>query len=264
MKACAPPPHNQFQSGDDCQFVEGWKRITNDPFVLSIIAKGYRLRFTSPTLLLDSVNTRANFPNASEVRNLRNSSRHSRVLFEHIPGSQGIWRVASSYRLKTTEPPHKRSSHRTHAHNKLSAEYRRKRRLCVQNRSAGCVLPCTCTNTFGQQEIPTFCLQKQGIPVSSTSLWSEHCPLGIYPPGTYSGSLPPSSSNIGNSISRQLVDTSPRTPSVTLPPVSVTKHTEHGRPQVKRSKIRTRTSSGYTVSGASITFGSGDRFPPSV
>ena len=33
------------------KFVEGWKRITNDPCVLSIVAKGYRLRFTSPPLL---------------------------------------------------------------------------------------------------------------------------------------------------------------------------------------------------------------------
>ena len=32
-------------------FVEGWKRIKNDPYVLSIVAKGYRLRFTSPPLL---------------------------------------------------------------------------------------------------------------------------------------------------------------------------------------------------------------------
>ena len=32
-------------------FVKGWKRITNDPYVLSIVAKGYRLRFTSPPLL---------------------------------------------------------------------------------------------------------------------------------------------------------------------------------------------------------------------
>ena len=48
-----------------------------------------------------------------------------------------------------------------------------------------------------------------------------------------SGSLPPSSRDIGNSISRRLFDTSPRPPSVTLPPVSVTKHTEYGRPQIK-------------------------------
>ena len=32
-------------------FVEGWKRITNHPYVLSIVAKGYRLRFMSPPLL---------------------------------------------------------------------------------------------------------------------------------------------------------------------------------------------------------------------
>ena len=40
-----------------------------------------------------------------------------------------------------------------------------------------------------------------------------------------------------NPVSRRLVDTSSRPPSVTSPPVSVTKHTEYGRPQVKRSKI---------------------------
>ena len=74
----------------------------------------------------DPGNARADFPNASEERNLRNISRHSRVLFERIHGTQGIWRVASSYRLKTTEPPHRRSS-LSHAHHKLSAEYRQKK-----------------------------------------------------------------------------------------------------------------------------------------
>ena len=194
----------------------------------------------------DSGNARANFTNASEERNLRNISRYSRVLLKLIPGMQGIWRVASSYRLETTEPPHWRSS-LLYAHYKLSADFCRKRRLHVQNGSAGCILSCTSR----QQELPTVRLQKQGIPVSSTSLQSEHCPPGIYMPipGAYSGSLPPSSRDIGNSISRRLVDTSPRPPSITLPPVSVTRHTEYGRPQVKRSKIRTRTSSGYPVSG---------------
>ena len=44
----------------------------------------------------------------------------------------------------------------------------KKRRLRIQNRSAGCVL--SCTNTSTQQEVPSFCLRKQGISVSSTSL----------------------------------------------------------------------------------------------
>ena len=98
--------------------MEGWKCVTNDPFVSSIVAKGYRLRFTSPSAsdslgntippvdIEDPGNVRAEFPNASEERNLRNISRHSRVLCKRIRGMQGIWMVASSYRLKTTEPPH--------------------------------------------------------------------------------------------------------------------------------------------------------------
>ena len=132
MRACFP--HNPSQARL-CQFMEGWKCITNDPFVSSIVAKGYRLRFTNPPLLLQTPweiqippgdieypgNARADFPNASEERNLRNIPRHSRVLFERIHGTQGIWRVASSHRLKTTEPPHRRSS-LSHAHHKLSAE----------------------------------------------------------------------------------------------------------------------------------------------
>ena len=47
MRVCSP--HSQRETE---QFlVEGWKRITNYPYVLSIVAKGYRLRFTSPPLL---------------------------------------------------------------------------------------------------------------------------------------------------------------------------------------------------------------------
>ena len=67
----------------------------------------------------DPGNARADLTNASEERNLRYISRHSRVLFERIPGTQGIWRVASSYRLKTTEPTHRRSS-LSHAHHQCS------------------------------------------------------------------------------------------------------------------------------------------------
>ena len=41
-----------------------------------------------------------------------------------------------------------------------------------------------------------FCIQKQGIPVLSTSLQSEHCPSDIYSSGAHSGSLSPSSGDI--------------------------------------------------------------------
>ena len=45
------PPQITPVGGRLSNFVEGWKRITNNPYVLSIVAKGYRLRFTSPPLL---------------------------------------------------------------------------------------------------------------------------------------------------------------------------------------------------------------------
>ena len=50
MRVCSPPQVS-LVGGRLSNFVEGWKRITNDPYVLSIVAKGYRLRFTSPPLL---------------------------------------------------------------------------------------------------------------------------------------------------------------------------------------------------------------------
>ena len=110
------PPQSVPVGGRLCQFVEGWKRITNDPCVL-YHSQGVQTSFyestpsasdslgntISPGGIENPGNARANFPNASEERNLRNISRHSRVLFESIPGTQGVWRVASSYRLKTTE-----------------------------------------------------------------------------------------------------------------------------------------------------------------
>ena len=44
------PPQVSPVGGRLSNFVEGWKRITNDPYVLNIVAKGYRLRFMSPPL----------------------------------------------------------------------------------------------------------------------------------------------------------------------------------------------------------------------
>ena len=87
--------------------------------MLSIIAKGYSLHFTSPPLapvplgntisqgLTEaSGNARANIPNASKESNHRDTPRYSRVLFERIPLTRSIWRVVSSSRLKTTERPY--------------------------------------------------------------------------------------------------------------------------------------------------------------
>ena len=81
-----PPPTISASRERLCQFVEGRKRITNDPYVLSIIAKGYRLLFTIGLFCLRPPgkydfprahrrfrNARANIPNASKERNHRDT-----------------------------------------------------------------------------------------------------------------------------------------------------------------------------------------------
>ena len=122
MRACFP--HNQFQSSMTVSVYGGVEVYNERSFCVKYRSQGVQTSFYESTPsasdslgntippgdIEDPGNTRADFPNASEERNLRNISRHSRVLFERIYGTQGIWRVASSYRLKITEPPHRRSS----------------------------------------------------------------------------------------------------------------------------------------------------------
>ena len=52
------PPQVTPVGGRLSNFVEGRRCITNDPYVPSIVAKGYRLRFTSPPLLRQSFTSR--------------------------------------------------------------------------------------------------------------------------------------------------------------------------------------------------------------
>ena len=83
VRAC-PPPQPVPVRGRLCQFVEGWKHIMSDPCVLSIIARGYKLRFMSPPLLLKTPweiispqgpqNVRANIPDASKECDNRRTS----------------------------------------------------------------------------------------------------------------------------------------------------------------------------------------------
>ena len=97
---------------------------------------------------------------------------------------------------------------------------------------------------------------------SEYSLQSEHCPYLLFWDTDISGSLPPLSGDTGNSISRQYSPS--RRSSFTTPPVSVIRYTGPGRPQVERSEIQTGSSSGYTVSGASVMPASGESFPPNI
>ena len=114
--------------------------------------------------------------------------------------------MASSYRSKESERAHPRTSF-PYVHDKLCAKLRRKRRLRVQDRSAGCVL--SRTDSSEQQEVPQVRLQKQDVPVSSTAVRSKYSPSNFYSFGAYGDSIPAPSGNLGDTISGRLVSSPP-------------------------------------------------------
>ena len=175
---CAPPQSVPV-GGRLSQFVEGWKHITNYPYILSIVKQGYRLRFMSPPLLCKSSwNMQypqwqkqaqgfagAVIPDATKQCNIRGTTRHSGILLQCISGAQSIRRVVSCYQSEKVKcsPRHTSLSHVYYC---LSSEYCKKQRLHIQNRSGGCIL--SCTDLPGHSEVPSLRLQ-EGVPVSGTS-----------------------------------------------------------------------------------------------
>ena len=207
------PPQVSPVGGRLSNFVEGWKRITNDPYVLSIVAKGYRLRFTSIPLLRQIPWEIRSPQDPKEVLGMREQISlmlqknaitevtpdspgfYSNVFL--IPGKKGFRRVASSHRSKESECTYSRPSF-PYVHDKLCSKLRRKRRLRVQDRSAGCVLPCT--DSSKQQEVPQVRLRKQGVPVSSTTFRSKYSPSSFYSFGAHGDSIPAPSSRPANKL----------------------------------------------------------------
>ena len=102
MRACSP--HNQFQSGTTVPVCGGVETYNERSFSVKYRSQGIQTSFYEsshsaadslgdmipPGDTEDPGNVRANLPNASKDRNLKNISRHSRVLLERIPGTQGI------------------------------------------------------------------------------------------------------------------------------------------------------------------------------
>ena len=159
------PPQLTPVGGRLSEFVEGWKRVMNDPYVLSIIAKGYGLRFTSPPLLRQTTWEIRAPQGLEEILGMREQITlmlQKNAITEVPPNSPGFYsnvfmvRKASGgwhpvIRFKKSECPHSCTSF-PYIHYKLSSDFSSKRRLHVQNRSAGCVL--SSTNSSQQQKEP--------------------------------------------------------------------------------------------------------------
>ena len=266
------PPQVSPVGGRLSNFVEGWKRITNDPYVLSIVSKGYRLRFTSPPLLRQTPWEIRSPQDPQEILGMREQISlmlQKNAITEVPPDSPGFYsnvflvrKASGGWRpVIESERPHPRTSF-PYVHDKLYAKLHRKRRLRVQYRSAGCVL--SRTDSSKQQEVPPVRLRKQGVPVSSTTVRSKHSPSNFYSFGAYGDSLPAPSRNLGDTISGRLVSSPPGPSSFITTSGSAIRYARPGRFHSELKEIRTGPDSGSPVSRNSLTFGPWESFTPGV
>ena len=260
------PPQITPVGGRLSNFVEGWKHITNDPYVLSIVAQGYRLRFTSPPLLCQTP-WEIRSPQALEeilamgeqialmlqknaVTEVPPDSPgfYSNVFL--VPKPSGGWHPVIDLKNLNAHihAPHFRMFTTSSV---LSSV--RKGDYTLRNRSAGCLLSRTYLSK--QQKVPQVPLRKQGLPVSSTTIRSKHSPSGFHSFGAHSVSIPTPSRDLGDTISRRLVNSPPRPSSFTPTSSSAIKDARPCRIYSKQKEIQTGPDTGYPVSRNSFTSG---------
>ena len=169
--------------------------------------------------------------------------------------------MASSYRSKESERPHSCTPF-PYVHDKVCAKLCPKRRLHVQNRPAGCVLSRTYSSQ--RQKVPQVRLRKQGVPVSSATVRSEHSPSGFYLIGAHGDRISAPSGDLGDTISRRLVDSPPRPPSFTPTSSSANKYARPCRLYSEQKEIRAGPDSGSPVSRNPFTSGLRGSFPSRV
>ena len=189
------------------------------------------------------------------------ASDFTRVLLERIIGKKGFRRVVSSHRSKESERPHSCTSF-LYVHDKLCAKLHSKRRLCVQNRPAGCVLSLTYSSQ--QQKVPQVRLRKQGVPVSSATIRSKYSPSGFYSIGAHGDRLSAPSGDLGDTTSRRLVNSPSGPHSFTPTSSSANEYARPCRLCTKQKEIRAGPDSGSPVSRNPFTSGLRGSFPSRV
>ena len=266
------PPQVSPVGGRLSNFVEGWKHIRNDPYILSIVVKGYRLRFTSPPLLRQTLWELRSLQDPQEILGMREQITlmlQKNAITEVPPDSPGFYSNVFLVRKASGgwHPVIDLKNLNAHIHAPTSFPYVhyklcRKRRLRIQDRSAGCVL--SCTDSSKQQEIPQFRLRKQGVPVSSTTFWSKYSSSSFYLFGAHGDSIPAPSGGFGDTISGRLASSPPGPSNFIMSSGSATRHARPGRLHSESKEIRAGPYSGSLVPRNSLTSGPRESFTPRV
>ena len=203
------PPQVSPVGGRLSNFVEGWKRIMNDPYVLSIVAKGYRLRFTSPQLLRKTPWEIKSPKDPQEILGMREQISimlQKNAITEVPPDSPGFYsnvflvrKASGGWRpvidLKNLNAhihaPHFRMF-TTSSVLSSKKEITRSRQICRMRTSTYRIIQTA--------EVPQVRLRKQDVPVSSTTVRSKHSHSSFYSFGANGDSIPAPSGNLGDTI----------------------------------------------------------------
>ena len=189
---------------------------------------------------------RTNHPHASKERDNRGAAELPRILLERIPGTQSFIRVASSYRFKKSERPH--APHfRMFTTSSVLSSVRKGDRLRVQNRSAGCrkYLRFAFENKVYQFRVLPFGLNTAPFYLIGDRLSSP-------------------SGDLGDTISRRLVNSPSGPPSSTPTSGPAYKYTGPSRLYPKQKEIRAGPNSGSLVSRNPFMPGLRGSFPSRV
>ena len=183
----------------------------NDPYVLSIVAKGYRLRFTSPPLQTPWDIRSPQDP--EEILGMREQITlmlQKNAITEGPPNSPGFYSNVFLVRKASGgwRPVIDLKNLNAHIH---APHFRMFMTNSVLSsvRKGDYAFKIDLQDAYyssQQQKVPQVRLRKQGVPVSSATIRSEYSPSGFYLIGAHGDRLSAPSGDLSDTISRRLVN----------------------------------------------------------
>ena len=150
----------------------------------------------------------------------------SRLLRSDLRSSEEQWRFSPSSGLICSEQI-LRAEALQNGNPLVHQGFNPQRGLGDDPRSPGCLLPCVYPSQG--QEVPPFCLERQGFPVQSSAFWPFSGPVGLHQSNKRTGDLPEVSGNQGTHVPRRLAHVSSVVPAVYGPLSAGDQHSEQAR-----------------------------------
>ena len=262
------PPKITPVGGRLSNFVEGWKRITNDPYVLSIVAKGYRLPFTSPPLLRQTPWEIRSPQDPQEILGMREQITlmlQKKAIPEVPPDSPGFYsnvflvrKASGGWRPVIDLKNLNAHIHAPHFRMFTTSSVRKgDYAFKIEMQDAYFHVPIHPSSRKYRKGLVH--LRKQGVPVSSATVGS-----GFYSFGAHGDRISAPPGDLGDTISRRLVDSPPRPPSFNPTSSSANKYARPCGLYSEQKEIRAGPDSGSPVSRNSLTSGPRRSFTSTV